>query len=343
MAYLAATVLDSYRAKYADQSMDYYEHRPSIYGALDAYIKDTPNLVNAAELEAAKMAEDHAVTIPVINKKTFTTTTTRSCTGLTNSNVSAFVTPTWATKAVGFHMVPSQYGDNYVKYQDDFNKKIWDMQLHLLAELDTLAYTDLNTDKSSVNNADGNPYTVASDTMAVPFADKDEFFNELETVMNTNDLPGPYNVVASPRVSAMYRHLINQGLGNDENTSYQFGPYNFYFSNRVTVAAGDFGTVFAQPQGSLGFLTWIDPDARMGNSAGDGKEWSTIFLPLLGFEVGLLYQSTCGDNSTEAGNGFEASMIENFNFSFDYSFIGAYNSDSATYPGTIFKAGLSKT
>jgi len=343
MAYLAATVLDSYRAKYASQQMDVYEHRPSRYGAFNAYIADTPNLVNAAELEAAKASQTHAVTIPVINKKTFTTTTTRSCTGLTNSNVSAYVTPSWATKAVGFHMVPSQYGDNYIKYQDDFNKKIWDMQLHLLGELDTLAYTDLNTDKSTVNNADGNPYTVASDTMGVPFADREEFFNELESIMNQNDLYGEFNVVASPRVNALVRHLANQGSANGENFAYQFMGYTFQYSNRVTIAAGDFGTVFAMPKGSLGFLTWIDPDARMGLKAGDGKEWSTIYLPLLGFEVGLLYQSTCGDNSTEARAGFEASMIENFNFSFDYSFIGAYNSDTATYPGTIFKAGLSKT
>ena len=342
MAYLAATVLDSYRAKYADQNLDYYEHRPSVYGAFDAYVKDTPNLFNAAELEKAKMAEDHAVTIPVINKKTFTTTTTRSCTGETNSNVSAFVTPTWATKAVGFHMVPSQYGDNYIKYQDDFNKKMWDMQLHLLAELDTLAYTDLNTDKAAVNNADGNPYTVAANTMGVPFADRYEFFNELEAIMTQNDLYGGYNIVGSPRVNTLVRHLSNQGSANATNYAYEFMGYNFHYSNRVTVAAGDFATVFAMPTGSLGFLTWVDPDSRMGITSGS-KEWSTIFLPLLGFEVGLLYQSTCGDNSTEAGNGFEASMIENFNFSFDYSFNGAYNSDAATYPGTIYKAGLSKT
>ena len=342
MAYLAATVLDAYRAQYSAQQMDKYEHRASRYGCLDAYITDTPNLVNAVELEKAKQAKDHSVTIPVINKKTFTTATTRTCTGATNSNVSAYVTPTWATKMVGFHMVPSQYGNNVVKYQDDFNKKILDMQLHLLAELDTLAYTDLNTDKSVVNNADGNPYTVASDTMGVPYADREQFFNELEQIMAANDLYGNFNVVASPRANALIRHLANQSSANAENFAYQFMGYNFHYSNRCTVAAGDMATVFAMPEGSLGFLTWIDPDARMGLSGG-GKEWSTIFLPLLGIEVGLLYQATCGDNSTEAGNGYEASMIENFNFSFDYSFIGAYNSATATYPGTIFKAGISKT
>ena len=178
--------------------------------------------------------------------------------------------------------------------------------------------------------------------MGVPFADRYEFFNELEAIMTQNDLYGGYNIVGSPRVNTLVRHLSNQGSANATNYAYEFMGYNFHYSNRVTVAAGDFATVFAMPTGSLGFLTWVDPDSRMGITSGS-KEWSTIFLPLLGFEVGLLYQSTCGDNSTEAGNGFEASMIENFNFSFDYSFNGAYNSDAATYPGNIYKAGLSKT
>ena len=342
MAYLAATVLDAYRAQYASQQMDVYEHRPSVYGALNAHIVDTPNLVNADELEKAKMAQTHGVTIPVINKKTFTTTTTRSCTGLTNSNVSAYVTTSWATKAVGFHMIPSQYGNNYVKYQDDLNKKLLDMQIHLLAELDTLAYTNLSTYKSAVNNADGNPYTVAGDTMGVPFSDREQVFNELESIMMANDLYGPYNIVGSPRVNSLVRHLANQGAANAVNYAYEFMGYQFHYSNRVTVAAGDMATVFAMPNGSIGFLTWVDPDSRMGLVAGP-KEWSTIYLPLLGFEVGLLYQATCGDNSTEAGAGAEASMIENFNFSFDYSFLHAYNSNTAVYPGNIFKAGISLT
>ncbi len=342
MAYLAATVLDAYRAKYAEQKLDFYEHRPSRYGIFDTFLKDTPNLINADEISKAKQAQTHGTTIPVINKKTFTTKTTRTCTGETNSNVSALVTLSWATKMAGFHMVPSQYGNNMIKYQEDFEKKILDMQLHLLAELDALGYTNLNTLKSAVNNATGNPYAVAGNTMGVPFADREQFFNELESIMGQNDLYGEFNVVASPRANALVRHLANQGSANAANFAYQFMGYQFAYSNRVTVAAGDMATVFAMPKGSMGFLSWIDPDSRMGIISGS-KEWSTIFLPILGLEVGLLYQSTCGDNATEAGAGFEASMIENFNFSFDYAFANAYNSNTGVYPGTIFKAGISLT
>lgn len=101
--------------------------------------------------------------------------------------------------------------------------------------------------------------------------------------------------------------------------------------------------MFAMPGGSLAFLTWIDPDARMGHSSTDGKEWSVTNLPILGFDVGLLYQSTCADRSSDSyggGTGMEATLSESFHFSFDYSFNVAYNSDTATYAGPIHKFRL---
>jgi len=97
------------------------------------------------------------------------------------------------------------------------------------------------------------------------------------------------------------------------------------------------------PSGSLALLTAIDPDSRRGHSSTDGKQWSTMTLPLLGIEVGVLYQSTCSDASTAIGTGFEATLSESWMFSFDYSFNVAYNSDSTTYEGPIHKFRLSKT
>ena len=339
---LALTTLDAYRALYATSKLDVYEHRASQYGCLDAFILDTPNLVNATEIENAKQSQDHATTIPVVNKLDVTTGSTRTCTYQSDENTSTFSPLSWTTKTFGFHMVPSQYGDNYIKYAEDFALKMRDGQLKVLSELDTLAHTNLNTNKAAVNNASDNPYPVVGNTMEVGFSDREQYFNELESIMNQNDLYGGFNVVASPRVNALIRHLANQGDANATNFAYQFMGYNMHYSNRVTVAAGDMATVYAMPPGALAFLTWVDPSARMNENSGN-QEWSQIFLPMLGFDVGLLYQAKCADNSTEAGNGFEASMQESCLFSFDYSFVNAYNSDSATYPGTIYKSVISKT
>jgi hypothetical protein len=257
MAYLAATVLDSYRLPYANSALDLYEHRSSNYGAFEMFKEDTPNIVPAQIIEMGPKTQAQASTIPVIKTKDYTITTTRACATITNSNVSAFVSLSFATVRWGFHMVPSQYQGNYIAYQDDFKRKMDDSSRAVLKNLDTACYTKLNTDKAAVNNAEDNPWPVASDTMVVPVADKDLFLNELESVMFQNDLNGPFNIVASPRFAALVRYLQAQGVSNATNTAFQFMGYNIKYSNRVAVATGDRDTAFIMPKGSIGFIPWM--------------------------------------------------------------------------------------
>lgn len=342
-SYLLDTVLTEWRSDYQDTKLDVHEHRLSNYGALEAFALDTPNLVDPDIIVSERTAASRTEKITVIARKTYSLTTTRACTAIDGDNNSNLVEVSWATLRTGFSMIPSQYRNNHVGYMQDFNRKMIDVQRTFLTQLDTLAATNLNTNKSAVNNADGNPYTVASNTMAVPNADKDNFFNELEAIMNTNDLTAPLNIVASTRTKALVRELYFQGNANDANTQYQFGDQMFHYSNRVSVATGDAYTVFAMPLGSLGYLSWVDIDAQDNNTAISGKEWRKMYMPLLGHDVGVLFQDSCADNSTPAGSGMEASLKQNYTFSFDYAFINAYNSDTVTLPGTIFKAGISKT
>lgn len=343
MEYLLDTVLSGWISDYQDTKLDVHEHRLSNYGAFEAFALDTPNLVSAGQIEAARTAETRTTKITVIKRKTYSLTTERSCTAIDNNNVSALVTVSWATLRTGFSMIPSQYVNNHIGFMQDFDRKMAGVQRTFLTQLDTLAATNLNTNKTAVNDADGNPYTVTADTMVVPDADKDNYFNELESILNTNDLQYPVNVVASTRTKSLVKELFAQGAANDTNTQYQFGDQSFHYSNRVSVATGDAYTIFAMPFGSLGYLSWIDPDSKQNATAISGKEWRKIMLPILGHEVGLLFQDSCADNSTEIGSGGEASLTQNYTFSFDYAFINAYNSDSTTLAGTIYKAGVSKT
>ena len=344
---LAATRLDEYRLAYERSNYDAWEHRMSNYGAFATFKDDTPKLIPGYdELVANRAAEVRTVSIPVINRKTsWNAASSRTCTALTGENTSAYSTPSWTTLKVGFGMYPAQYKNNYIAYQQDFNLKMLAMQRYVLETLDTAAYTHLNTNRTAVNAADGNPYTVTANSMIVPADDNDLFLNELGAIMDWNDFPSDgINVVHSPRFQALVREYSSQGISNAENRVFQFGGYNFASSNRVTVSSSAYrDTVYAIPEASLGFLSWIDPDAQMGHSSSDGKEWSVQHLPLLGIDVGLLFQSTCSDiSSGSGGTGLEASLTESYHFSFDYSFISAYNSATGTYAGPIFKADLVK-
>ena len=344
---LSATRLDEYTLAYSKSNLDAWEHRHSSYGVLATYQKDTPNLIPGyAELVANRPQQLRTVRIPVIDRKDVTTGSARTCTAQTHELTSAYVTPSWTSYQFGINMVPAEYSFNHLSYQDAFNNKMAAAQRTVLAAFDTLAHTNLNANITSVIAADGNPYTAAANALVVPAADNELYFNELGAIMSQDDFPDTgINVVASPRTKALVMEMGAQGPNNAENRGFQFSGYDFAFSNRVTRAGTDRDTVFAMPPASLAFMTDIDPDSRAGHVSSDGSIWSTMTLPMLGWEVGVLYKSTCsnqGVSGTARATGLEATLSESWSFSFDYSFNVAYNSDSTTYAGPIHKARFTK-
>jgi len=335
---LTTTKLDEYRQRVEESNVDHYEDRFSNYGAFATYLKDTPNLIpGAAAFVEGRAGEDRTASFTVINRETFSASSSRTCTAGTQDSTSAYVTPSWTTWKFAFKVVPSQYVNNYVTEAADMDHKMNTLERTILTDLDAAAVVSLEANISLVNNASGNPYNFAAGVSTVPAAGQDYFLNEIPSQMMQNDLPtAPTNLIASPRFSSYVDRYINQGTSNSANTQFQFGGKSFAYSNGITVATTDRDTVYASPLGSLGFMRWIDPDSRLGHSSGDGKEWFTQTLPKVGIDVGVLYQSTCADNSSKQG-GLEASLTESYSFSFDYVFVTAYNSTPSTNPGTIFK------
>jgi hypothetical protein len=340
MAY-STTRLDEYRTE--NMNLDAAENRLSNYGALETFIKDTPNLLpGAAEFAGQRKTEDRTVSYAVMARTTLASGTARTCTASTDQGTSAYVTPSWSTYYNEFMTVPAEHANNYISYQRNFNHLATSLERDALSDLDTAAISHLNTNKSQVNASDGNPYTVTSNVMIVPSANIDEVFNELQAILKANSLPADsINVIGSVRTSALVNKYINQGVANSTNYQYQFGPYNFAYSNQITAPTGYRDTIYAAPSGSLGFLNWVGPDFKANRSNGD-KSWTTEMMPRLGFDVELLYQNGCTDKSA-IWSGGEASYYESWGFSFDYSFVSSYNSAPTTYAGVIYRADLSKT
>ena len=344
---LTATALTEYRANYAESNLDLHEHRMSKYGAFDAFVSDANNLLpQLQDIKDARTTSARAVKVPVIKRGSVSLLSARSCSYTAKRNTSALVTITFATTGFAFDMYPAEFYNNELAYMDDFKRKMDDGQRAVLAAWDTACVAKLDSVKSAVNNADGNPYSVIGNTMVVPNGDEDTLFNELGAIMDQNDIYGNINVVASPRLRVMIQHLINQGQANDENTAYQFGDYTFRYSNRVTVPADSRDAFYAYPNASLAFVNWNDMTSRMGAESTDGKRWSIERMPLIGMDFGMIYQSTCADGSTSAitdSAGSESAVLrESFQFTTDYALVTAYNSDSATLPGTVFKGKILK-
>ena len=342
---LTTTLLDEFALKYSQSKLDVYEHRMESYGAYETYRVDTPNLIPGyAELLGERKGPNRVVRVPVIQRATYSTTSARSCDYITKENTSTYVTPTWTTIMTGFSMYPAQYPGNYIGLRDDFLRKMEDVQRTFLDAVDTAAIAHLEANRSAVNNAANNPYAIVGSSMTVPKADNELFFNELGAVMAINDLPKqPTNIVATHRMQALVRQYSSQGTSNAENRAFQFGGYNFKYTGNISIPTADRDVLYSMPIGALGYLSWVDIDSQLGHKSSSGVEWKIQNLPLLGHDVGVLVQSKCDDKSSTIGTGFEATLVQSWQFSFDYSFLCSYNSDTVNLPGVIFKANFSKT
>lgn len=341
MAYLAATALNEYRAQYAGSNLDKQENRGSGYGLLSLAKRDTPNLISPAEIVKARGNSVRATKIPVLQKISFTPGSVRTCTPETKYTTSALVTITWVTLFNGFHMIPSQYENQEIRYIEDFKHKLNQMEMQWAKTIEAAIYTKLDAVKSTTFTADTAPFDFTANVIQIPAAYQKTYLDELYASLMQDDFTPPFNIVGSPGLLPINNFYSNQGQNNAQNTIYQFGDYNFDYSNRVTKSTGVRATCFVMPVGSLGMLTWVDPDARRKAKIAEGNYWDTFTMPTLGFDVGMHVLMACGDNATETGGvGLEASVTENFMFSVDYAFVTPYISAGAA---PIYKADLLMT
>lgn len=345
MAGLVETYLQDIRIQFPN-NLDRDEWRFTRYGILTAAKEQTvhPLSIITEDLRQKAMeSEGRSLEIPVMKKGNLTIKNQRSCTIGDYENESAMVEVTWATLVTDFSMMKAQHHKNEVSYLQDFNKKMLLVQNLFANAIENAIYTKLDTDKSGVYNSTlvgaGLKYELVANTMQVEAVQQEYFFNDVDVIMNQDNFWSPdWLVLGSTPLMSPVRHYLNQGASNDERLDYQFGPYAFRFSNQVVDGAGKKATGFIMPYGSIGLLTRVNIDAKMGNKASDGTHWETAFLDTLGMEVGVMYKSKCDDKSNISGlEHLEATMVENFQFSIDFALLTPYNSDSTTIAGAIKK------
>lgn len=335
---LSATVLDEYRLAHEKSNLDAKENRMAMYGAYETAVRDREiTIPGYQEFISGRASAARTASIVFLNKFTPTSSATRSCTANTEEATSAYVTPSWTTIETGFMMVPAQNVGNYVSYQAQINNQMKGVERVFLEAVDTAVITHVEAAKTTTNAADDNPFNVSGDSMVVPLADHDTYLNEIHQIYMQNDYPvSPMNLICSPRASSIHRLYSNQGAGNATNYAFQFADFTFGYTNNITVSAtNDIAIVYAMPEGTLAYLSWVDIDAKLGHSAG-ASEWFTAQLPLLGHEVGVYYVAACADKHALL-SGLDRTKADSWEFSFDYSVVSATVSTGAA---PIFKFDL---
>lgn len=347
---LVQTLMQPLRTQY-QQTLDKNENRGSRYGAWDFFKQESARgngIIDADMRNRIKNSFGNTVVVPVIDTQDVTISNVRSCTIADDENTSKLVTLVFVTYSFGFTMYPAQYYNNDIKYQTDFTTKMKRYTNKLAATLDSAAVAVLEANKNQFWTGIG-PYTVTADALQVSQAQKNDYYNNLQSIFDTMDFYDTLHVVSSTSGSPLVRRLAEQGAANQTNEQWQLSPYEFHWTNRIPNAGGIQSTQYVVAEGNVGVETRVDPDARLKHRIGDQIQWDTVNVPLPnspnGLEMGLLYRKDCADGSfIQSGtSGLTATLREGWLYSADVCYIAPYNSAPASRYNPIVKVEISNS
>lgn len=345
---LLNTLMLELRSRYSQQ-FDQNELRESRYGALKFFQQESAQMpiFDPETIANIQRSYGNSVVVPVLDAQTVTVTTpyTRTCSIVDSENDSALVTLTFASYGWGFSMTPATHYNNDVKYITDFERKMRKYLIQFASDLDTLCIAEMEADKNQYWPAGGPTsfYAQSGDALQIPQADRDDFYNQLDAIMQVMDFYDGINIVANPHHTPLVRRLSNQGAQNDENDAFQFAlrGYTWFPTNRITNGGGVESTGYSVQRGSVFIGNRNDADSVMGGSiGGDQKIWSQENVPVVNMNMGTFYQQDCGDRSSLAGpatSGNTRSRYEGFEFSTDIVVSTVYNSNPVARYHPILK------
>jgi hypothetical protein len=341
------------RAQYAG-SYDKNEVRASRYGAYDFFASQSKlnsGIFTPEIKQKIKGSFGNSVQVPVMNNNAANITigNVRSCVIADSENTSALVTLTLITYVFGFTMYPAQYENNDIAYGQDFRRKLDERLIKFAATLDAQSIATIEANKNTFwTNIAGAPYTQTANALQVSQAQKNDYYNNIDAIMNRMDFYGQNHVITSPYHQPMVRRLAAQGSSNETNQAFQLPPYQWHWTNQIIPGAGLESTLYMVQDGNVALETRVDHDARMGHEAGT-KKWETANVPLPnspnGIEMAVFSDRDCADGSQlHSGTvGNTRTLKEAFEWSVDVCYAAAYNSSPSTRYNPFVKVEISNS
>lgn len=342
---LIKTALTSIRVKYPN-NLDRDEHRRIQHGLLQSAIdqtNSTNSIIDNDLKDKAMKSEGLQLEIPVLKRGNVTIKNIRSCVINGGRSESDLVSVTWKTLVADIELVPSYYENNQIKKDADLAKQLSEVTNAFIKDIEVTLEATLDAKKTQIYRSSivTNQYTLVGGAIRVTKSQERFFFNDVQAINFADDF---YNdtivVIANHNVMPLVSWYTHQGESNYENTRFQFAGKDFYFSNQIENESGVVGTAYFMPNGTLGILSRVNVDARLGHVASDGTEWAEDTIPGFPFRVGIMRKSVCADKSTYDATGtahLTATMLEQWQISVDYAVLTPYESDPANQPTAIRK------
>lgn len=320
------------------------------YGAFELYKEQSndPNGIISpdAKEEAWYRSQGRTFQMTVLDPNTnITISNVRSCTISDAENTSKQVTVTFAYVGFGFTMVPTEFHNNQIKYEQDFRTKFRTGEDGMMNAIDQLCIANLALGQSQVFAQDLG-YTITGNAVQVPYSKRTNIFGDLKGMMRANKFrTDELYIVGNAGCDAILRNLGIFGANNAENLDAERRGNRLYYTNNVANAQQSGGTTYsgacyAVAPGMVGMLTRASRAEVMGIKSIVGHEWGTDVLPGLGMEVGWHYYQSVGDMSSMAGAATAddiCSMKEHFGFGVEIALLTAYNASISTLANPIIK------
>ncbi len=311
----ADTVLQDARAWIKEQENKKFELRPTVSNIIEAYLRDREYTIpNLAQIKAATT---QTTTAMYFKSKDFTIGTSKSNTPSGEKSGTGKVDLTWNVKNFVIDLPTKQYDGNEVNKAKGFAMSLYNAEKTFWDNFESVLLAHLVANLSTVNDADGYGGAFTTNTMSIPFADKDEFYNIVAPQLQMNDFPQNYLDIHDTMWLRYARLYAAQGAGNSTNLSFQFGGFNTYASNKILPASSYITTHYIVPDGGVALLDWNEPANRRGDKGANGElmTYQSLFFPELTFDV--FVKEAWGDTSSDGGTVQDLTLT--MEFSLNYS------------------------
>lgn len=163
--------------------------------------------------------------------------------------------------------------NNKFTYEQMFANQYEEKWKNLKVRHDTSALAFLLANRCQLTSSVITPATASanagtwSDTnfaLEVAQADKGLMLQRIKTFMAARYFTGDLDIVTDLQLMSAFMNYMNQGAGNQANTSWQFDGANFTPTQDVVDAAYNLGATFALPAGLFAGLNWNEALNRKG-------------------------------------------------------------------------------
>lgn len=327
----------------ANSNLDKNELRPSRYGALDLFMKQTEDpsgIITEELLEKAKNSIGNQLQTPaIVFDGDISIGDFRNVIITDSENTSVMININFTTYAWGFTTTPAQHMNNEIALQRDFETK-FNKYLYKFADtVDTGCVTTLGANKTQ-KFVDLLNFTQSGNVVQIPWRLRETALGNITPMMAANDHFGQIHVVGNAGIESLMLQLAKGGEFNAVNNTIEYSDKILHYTTRILNANGKFATFFGVQGGSVGLLTRFEREALLGTTMQDGTTWGIDTLPLLNFPVGTYFYESKGDNSY-IGGAATADMTrtrkEHYGFAVDVAYLTVYNSSPSTIANPIMQ------